>query len=61
MIKQSSILNDVLGPVMTGPSSSHTAAPGKIGLSVYRLWGSPIRSAAVIYDQNGSYPSTHIG
>ena len=61
MIKQSSILNDVLGPVMTGPSSSHTATPGKIGLSVYRLWGSPIRSAAVIYDQNGSYPSTHIG
>ena len=61
MIKQSSILNDVLGPVMTGPSSSHTAAPGKIGLAVSRLWGKPVRSATIIYDRDGSYPSTHIG
>ena len=29
-MKQSSILNEVLGPIMTGPSSSHTAAQGKI-------------------------------
>ena len=36
-MKTSSILNDVLGPIMAGPSSSHTAAPGKIGLAVYQL------------------------
>ncbi len=60
-MKQSSILNDVLGPVMAGPSSSHTAAPGKIGLAVGRLWGKPIRRAVVTYDAAGSYPSTHIG
>lgn len=28
---KTSIFNDVLGPVMTGPSSSHTAGPGRIG------------------------------
>lgn len=60
-MKQSSILNDVLGPVMSGPSSSHTAAPGKIGLAVQQLWGRDIRRAAITYDAGGSYPSTHIG
>lgn len=56
-----SILNDILGPIMTGPSSSHTAAPGKIGLSVAQLWGKKIKNATVIYDAGGSYPNTHIG
>ena len=40
-MKQSSILNEVLGPIMTGPSSSHTAAQGKIGRAVRNLWGRP--------------------
>ncbi|RGZ00458.1 hypothetical protein [Clostridium sp. AM58-1XD] len=56
-----SILNDVLGPVMAGPSSSHTAVPGKIGLAVRKLWGRDITHALVIYDSSGSYPNTHIG
>lgn len=60
-MKISSILNDVLGPVMTGPSSSHTAAPGKIGLTVRQLWGREITAADVIYEVHGSYPSTHVG
>ena len=29
-MKQSSILNEVLGPIMTGPSSSHTAAQERL-------------------------------
>jgi len=29
-----SIFNDVLGPIMTGPSSSHTAGPTRIGLII---------------------------
>ena len=60
-MKQSSILNEVLGPIMTGPSSSHTAAQGKIGRAVRNLWGRPIASAAVVYDCHGSYPNTHEG
>ncbi len=61
MMKQSSILNDVLGPIMAGPSSSHTAAPGKIGFAIHQLWGKKITSAIVTYDEKGSYPSTHVG
>ena len=60
-MKPHSILNDVLGPVMAGPSSSHTAAPAKIGFAVRELWGGPIRAARVVYDEAGSYPSTHVG
>lgn len=61
MMKTSSILNDVLGPVMAGPSSSHTAGPGKIGLAVRGMWGKKIRNVHVVYEQGGSYPSTHVG
>jgi len=56
-----SIVNDVLGPVMTGPSSSHTAGPARIGKAVSLLWGKPIRRARVCFDQGGSYPETHVG
>ena len=34
-----SIFNDVLGPVMRGPSSSHTAASARIGMLAARLLG----------------------
>lgn len=61
MMKTISILNGVLGPVMAGPSSSHTAAPGKIGRAVRQLWGRDIGRATVTYDASGSYPKTHIG
>ena len=60
-MKKSSILNDVLGPVIAGPSSSHTAGPGKIGLAVRSMWGKKIRNVDVVYEQGGSYPSTHVG
>lgn len=60
-MKGYSILNDVLGPIMTGPSSSHTAGPGKIGLAAANMWGKPVLSATVRYDRQGSYPSTHLG
>ena len=60
-MKASSILNDILGPIMTGPSSSHTAAPGKIGASALQLWGRPIYTVDVVYDSQGSYPNTHVG
>lgn len=56
-----SILNDVIGPVTTGPSSSHTAAPARIGRAVYDLWGKEINKAVIVYDEKGSYPQTHRG
>lgn len=56
-----SIFNDVLGPVMAGPSSSHSAGCARIGLTVHNLFGREIKKAVVIFDAAGSYPSTYIG
>ena len=55
------IFNDVLGPVMTGPSSSHSAGCARIGLTARSLVGREITHADVIFEQQGSYPSTYIG
>ncbi len=46
---------------MTGPSSSHTAAPCRIGKAVSLLWGERVQRADVVFDAAGSYPSTYIG
>lgn len=56
-----SIFNDVLGPIMSGPSSSHSAGCARIGRMVRLLYGKEIRKAHVIYDSGGSYPKTHVG
>ncbi len=56
-----SIFNDVLGPIMAGPSSSHSAGCARIGLTVRNLFGRKIEKAVVIFDAAGSYPSTYIG
>lgn len=56
-----SIFNDVLGPVMAGPSSSHSAGCARIGKLTQILWKSPMKKAVVVYDSQGAYPSTCIG
>ena len=56
-----SIFNDVLGPIMAGPSSSHSAGCARIGLWTRLLWGKDIKKAVVVYDSKGSYPSTCVG
>ncbi|MEW5901457.1 MAG: L-serine ammonia-lyase, iron-sulfur-dependent, subunit alpha, partial [Acidobacteriota bacterium] len=53
-----SIFNDVLGPVMRGPSSSHTAGSYRIGrLSRSLLRGEPA-AAVLTFDSEGSYAQT---
>ena len=54
-----SIFNDVLGPVMRGPSSSHCAAALRIGRLARDLMGGEIERVLVEFDQNGSLPTTH--
>lgn len=54
-----SIFNDVLGPVMRGPSSSHSAAANRIGRIARALAGEPIAKLVVRYDPNGSLVTTH--
>jgi L-serine dehydratase len=58
-VQDPSILNDVLGPVMRGPSSSHTAGSFHIGRTVRDLLGGrPVR-AAFRFDPSGSYAQTY--
>ncbi len=56
-----SIFNDVLGPIMAGPSSSHSAGCARIGRATRLLWGKDVKKAVVVYDSKGSYPSTCVG
>lgn len=50
-----SIFNDVLGPVMRGPSSSHTAASWRIGKLAVSLLGEPLKEALVEFDKAGAW------
>jgi len=54
-----SIFNDVIGPVMRGPSSSHCAAALRIGRLARDLMGGEISDVLVEFDRNGSLPTTH--
>lgn len=56
-----SIFNDVIGPVMRGPSSSHTAAAHRIG-SMIRQSGKPNFTKVIVeFDRAGSLATTYVG
>ena len=50
---------DIIGPVMVGPSSSHTAGAVRIGLAARRLLGSEVRHAKIYF--HGSFLATGKG
>jgi len=54
-----SIFNDVIGPVMRGPSSSHCAAALRIGRLARDLMDGDFTDVLVEFDRNGSLPTTH--
>ena len=54
-----SIFNDVLGPVMRGPSSSHTAAPYHIGTLARSLLGDAPSAATFTFDPGGSFAQVY--
>ena len=54
-----SIFNDVIGPVMRGPSSSHCAAALRIGRLALDLMGGKLTEVLVEFDRSGSLPTTH--
>lgn len=54
-----SIFNDVLGPVMRGPSSSHCAAALRIGRICRDLMDGEIESVLIRFDPHGSLATTH--
>ena len=54
-MKDISILNDVLGPIMRGPSSSHTAASHAIGAWARALLSEEVRRAEITFRDDSSY------
>ncbi|XOV92431.1 MAG: L-serine ammonia-lyase, iron-sulfur-dependent, subunit alpha [Bacteroidota bacterium] len=56
-----SIFNDVIGPVMRGPSSSHCAASLRIGRMCRDLMNANISNILIEFDPNGSLATTHKG
>lgn len=58
-MKAASILNHVLGPVMRGPSSSHTAGAYHIARIARDLLGAEPCTAVFRFDPEGSYAHTY--
>ena len=54
-----SIFNDVIGPVMRGPSSSHCAAALRIGRLAKDLMDASIDDVIIEFDRHGSLATTH--
>ena len=49
------IFNDVIGPVMRGPSSSHTAASWRAAKMSLDILNEPLKKALVDFDKNGAW------
>jgi L-serine dehydratase len=54
-----SIFNDVIGPVMRGPSSSHTAASVRIGRLLRQFYSGRIKKAVFEFEPQGSLATTY--
>ncbi|MCP4898535.1 MAG: hypothetical protein GY906_16295, partial [bacterium] len=58
MSPEVSIFNDVLGPIMRGPSSSHTAGAYRIARIAKELAGNKPMQIRCTFDPTGSYSAT---
>lgn len=56
-----SIFNDVIGPVMRGPSSSHVAGAARIGALVRQSLNGNVKKVEVEFDVNGSLAESYHG
>lgn len=54
-----SFVFDLLGPVMVGPSSSHTAGAARLGLMARKILGGEVREARIVL--HGSFAETGKG
>ncbi|WP_124066013.1 L-serine ammonia-lyase, iron-sulfur-dependent subunit beta [Clostridium sp. E02] len=50
---------DIIGPIMIGPSSSHTAGAARIGKTAALLLGAPVKKADILF--HGSFAKTYKG
>lgn len=61
MHQPASIFNDVIGPVMIGPSSSHTAASVRIGQIMRSMMGGEVSKVVFRFSSQGSLATTFSG
>ena len=54
-----SLFNDVIGPVMRGPSSSHTAASWRIARVCLDILSEPLKRALVEFETQGSWATNY--
>jgi len=57
--KRPGIFNDVIGPIMRGPSSSHTAASWRAAKICVDLLKEPLKKAIIDFDKNGAWASNY--
>ena len=56
-----SIFNDIVGPIMVGPSSSHTCAPSRIGYLAQQLVRDKLKKVTVAFAKEGAYTLMYKG
>lgn len=61
MHQPASIFNDVIGPIMIGPSSSHTAASVRIGQIIRSMMGGEVSKVVFQFSSQGSLATTFSG
>ena len=54
-----SIFNDVIGPVMRGPSSSHTAASWRVANMAVQLLNESLVEAVIVFDKEGQWATNY--
>jgi len=53
------IFNDVIGPIMRGPSSSHTAASWRAAKTCMDILNEPLKKAIIDFDKDGAWASNY--
>ena len=59
--KRPGIFNDVIGPIMRGPSSSHTAASWRAAKICMDILNEPLKKAIIDFDKDGAWASNYKG
>ncbi|MEL4455657.1 L-serine ammonia-lyase, iron-sulfur-dependent, subunit alpha [Lutimonas vermicola] len=54
-----SIFNDVIGPVMRGPSSSHTAASWRVARMAVQMIDGHLKHASIAFDKDGAWVTNY--
>lgn len=54
-----SIFNDVIGPVMRGPSSSHTAASWRVAMMAVQMIQGSLKKALIEFDKEGAWVTNY--